>query len=214
MRGPRAAIPVAMVLALCACSSASHPGSSVSRASSGAQVPSSGPSSTRPTDQGGTRAWVLAVAPDTKKLRDQIANLQYAWNGAQGAGSQARGYALELDQIAVHNVQPDAAALAAFLRGRAGQVAVADAKYAHDFAVEIGEWQRAAALAHAIKTVAQTYNSNSKTTQAMDAFDEQLLSTEDLWNRTVLELWSAAGISPPPLLDESCAPTNKAACNQ
>lgn len=202
-----------MVLALCACSSGGHPSSSASRPSSGAHVLSSGPLSTQPSDQGGTRAWVLAISADTKRLRDQLANLQYAWNGAQDAGSQARGYALELDQIAVHNVQPDAAALAALLSGKAGQPAAADAKYAHDFGVEVVQWQRAASLAHAIKTVAQRYDSTAKTTQAMDAFDEQLLTTEDLWNRTVLELWSAAGISPPPLLDASCGPADKAACN-
>ena len=143
-----------------------------------------------------------------------MANLQYAWNGSQSAGSQARGYVLELDQVALNNVEPDAASLAELLRTGGGRVAVADAKYANDFAVEVGQFQRAAVLAHAIKTTAQRYNSTAKTTQAMDAFDMQLLSTEDEWNRTVLELWSAAGISAPPLLNIDCAPTDKAVCNQ
>src|SRR5437899_358934 len=102
MRGARSIILIATVFAVCACSSGHHPGSSASR-------PPSRQASIVSTDHSATRAWVAAVAPDTKRLRDQLANLQYAWNGAQSGGSQARTYAPQLDLVALNNVQPAAA---------------------------------------------------------------------------------------------------------
>ena len=214
MRVAHLIVLAAGTVVFAACSSSGHTSTSTtsgtSTTGSSATHSSTAPA---PVNHAATTAWISAVSADAKALKGQANNLQFDWNGVQLQDSQGRAYALQLDQIALYNLAPDAEKLATLLQTKAGHVASADAKYERDFGQAVGQWQHVAALAHAIKTAAQKYSSPTKTGQAIDAFQSALNTAESLWNSTVTTLWSAGGVAGPPTVDPGCSPTDKSACN-
>jgi len=211
---------------LCACDSSGHAGpnrganQSSSTASSALRAGSStggaasaSRSPTAPIDHAATKRWVVAVSADAKALHGQVENLESDLNALSSGASNGLGYAEQLDQIALYNLGPEAALLTRHLQTRDGHVSSVDASLERDFIRAVMQWQKVATLAHAIKTTALKYNSDTKTGHAVDAFQAELTSTETLWNDTVFALWSSTGVESPPIVNPDCSPTDKTACN-